>query len=34
MDDYLAKPFTLTALRTMIDRWTGVATPDNTTRKA
>jgi CheY-like chemotaxis protein len=23
MDDYLAKPFSLTALRTMIDRWTG-----------
>jgi CheY-like chemotaxis protein len=22
MDDYLAKPFSLTALRTMIDRWT------------
>ncbi|MEO8017320.1 MAG: ATP-binding protein [Pseudomonadota bacterium] len=26
MDDYLAKPFSLTALRTMIDRWTGANT--------
>ena len=25
MDDYLAKPFSLTALRTMIDRWTSVS---------
>jgi CheY-like chemotaxis protein len=25
MDDYLAKPFSLTALRTMIDRWTGIS---------
>jgi len=25
MDDYLAKPFSLTALRTMIDRWTSKA---------
>jgi two-component system, sensor histidine kinase and response regulator len=25
MDDYLAKPFSLTALRTTIDRWTGKA---------
>jgi CheY-like chemotaxis protein len=23
MDDYLAKPFSLAALRAMIDRWTG-----------
>ena len=36
MDDYLAKPFSLTALRTMIDRWTGVRTPPsgNAVRKA
>jgi PAS domain S-box-containing protein len=27
MDDYLAKPFSLTALKTMIDKWTGSATP-------
>ena len=26
MDDYLAKPFSLTALRAMIDKWTGSAT--------
>jgi len=26
MDDYLAKPFSLTALKTMIDRWTGGTT--------
>jgi len=26
MDDYLAKPFSLTALKNMIDRWTGAAT--------
>ncbi len=26
MDDYLAKPFSLTALRAMVDRWTGGAT--------
>jgi CheY-like chemotaxis protein len=25
MDDYLAKPFTLTALKTTIDRWAGAA---------
>jgi PAS domain S-box-containing protein len=25
MDDYLAKPFSLSALRTMLDRWTGVS---------
>jgi len=28
MDDYLAKPFSLTALRTTIDRWAGPALPD------
>jgi PAS domain S-box-containing protein len=28
MDDYLAKPFSLTALRTTIDRWTGPASPE------
>ena len=26
MDDYLAKPFSLAALRAMIDRWTGSTT--------
>jgi CheY-like chemotaxis protein len=26
MDDYLAKPFSLTALKAMIDKWTGSAT--------
>jgi CheY-like chemotaxis protein len=26
MDDYLAKPFSLTALKAMIDRWTGSST--------
>jgi CheY-like chemotaxis protein len=26
MDDYLAKPFSLTALRNMLDRWTGAGT--------
>jgi DNA-binding response OmpR family regulator len=26
MDDYLAKPFSLTALKAMIDRWTGAST--------
>jgi PAS domain S-box-containing protein len=28
MDDYLAKPFSLTALRTTIDRWAGPALPN------
>jgi CheY-like chemotaxis protein len=28
MDDYLAKPFSLTALRTTIDRWAGPASAD------
>ena len=28
MDDYLAKPFSLTALRNMIDRWTGASVAD------
>ena len=28
MDDYLAKPFSLTALRTTIDRWAGTASTD------
>jgi CheY-like chemotaxis protein len=27
MDDYLAKPFSLTALRNMIDKWTDAAAP-------
>jgi len=26
MDDYLAKPFSLAALKAMIDRWTGTNT--------
>jgi hypothetical protein len=30
MDDYLAKPFSLTALKAMIDKWTGSATPPGT----
>jgi two-component system, sensor histidine kinase and response regulator len=34
MDDYLAKPFTLAALRTMIDRWTGAHTPGSAIPKA
>ncbi|HEV8442287.1 MAG TPA: response regulator, partial [Steroidobacteraceae bacterium] len=25
MDDYLAKPFSLTALRGVVDKWTGTA---------
>ena len=33
MDDYLAKPFTLAALKTTVDRWTGAATPDTAGRK-
>ena len=31
MDDYLAKPFSLTALKAMIDKWTGSATLPGTT---
>jgi PAS domain S-box-containing protein len=27
MDDYLAKPFSLAALKAMLDRWTGACTP-------
>jgi CheY-like chemotaxis protein len=27
MDDYLAKPFSLAALKAMLDRWTGASTP-------
>jgi hypothetical protein len=34
MDDYLAKPFTLAALRAMIDRWTGSAPQDGSSTKA
>jgi CheY-like chemotaxis protein len=30
MDDYLAKPFSLAALRTVIDRWAGAARPTST----
>jgi CheY-like chemotaxis protein len=30
MDDYLAKPFSLNALRTTIDRWAGPASADAT----
>jgi DNA-binding response OmpR family regulator len=28
MDDYLAKPFSLAALKAMIDKWTGSAALD------
>jgi CheY-like chemotaxis protein len=34
MDDYLAKPFTLAALRAMIDRWTGTVPQDGSSQKA
>jgi CheY-like chemotaxis protein len=34
MDDYLAKPFSLTALRTMIDRWTSPASAANESRSS
>jgi PAS domain S-box-containing protein len=34
MDDYLAKPFSLTALRTMIDRWTTNAAKANESRSS
>jgi CheY-like chemotaxis protein len=34
MDDYLAKPFTLAALRAMIDRWTGTVPQDGSSAKA
>jgi CheY-like chemotaxis protein len=30
MDDYLAKPFSLAALRSVIDKWTGTAAPTGT----
>src|SRR5207342_2848774 len=36
MDDYLAKPFSLTALRNVIDKWTGTSTaaPATANRKS
>jgi len=34
MDDYLAKPFSLTALRTMIDRWTSKAAKASESRSS
>jgi PAS domain S-box-containing protein len=34
MDDYLAKPFSLTALRTMIDRWTSPVAAANESRSS
>jgi CheY-like chemotaxis protein len=33
MDDYLAKPFSLSALRGVIDKWTGDAAPSVTARR-